>query len=95
MNATQHRYHLGVQSVSIIRTICVRDDDVQGVLTLFCSRRFSMTIVWWSSRNSSRWKEDGDRQEEAEVESGEGESRRARHVDDHGWRYEMRSELEQ
>ena len=31
--------------------------------------------------------EDGDRQEEEEeVESGEGESRRVRHVDDHGWR---------
>ena len=33
--------------------------------------------------------EDGDRhEEEVEVESGEGESRRVRHVDDHGWRYE-------
>ena len=30
--------------------------------------------------------EDGDRQEEEEVGSGEVESRRVRHVDDHGWR---------
>ena len=38
--------------------------------------------------------EDGDRQEEEVEEKGEVESRRARHVDDHGCRYEMRSELE-
>ena len=38
--------------------------------------------------------EDGDRQEEEVEEKGEVESRRVRHVDDHGWRYEMRSELE-
>ena len=30
--------------------------------------------------------EDGDRQEEEEEESGEVESRRVRHDDDHGWR---------
>ena len=29
--------------------------------------------------------EDGDRQEEEEEEKGEVESRRVRHVDDHGW----------
>ena len=38
--------------------------------------------------------EDGDRQEEEVEEKGEVESRRVRHVDDHGWRYEVRSELE-
>ena len=32
--------------------------------------------------------------EEEDVESGEVESRRVRHVEDHGWRCEMRSELE-
>ena len=32
--------------------------------------------------------EDGDRQEEDEVESGEASQRRVRHVDDHGWRCE-------
>ena len=32
--------------------------------------------------------EDGDRQEEEVEEKGEVESRRTRHVDDHGWRYE-------
>ena len=38
--------------------------------------------------------EDGDRQEEEEeVESGEVESRRVRHVDDHGWRYESAQDL--
>ena len=29
--------------------------------------------------------EDGDRQEEEVEEKGKGESRRVRHVDDHGW----------
>ena len=38
--------------------------------------------------------EDGDRQEEEVEEKGEVESKRVHHVDDHGWRYEMRSELE-
>ena len=47
------------------------------------------------SRNSSRWKRKTgtDREEEVE-EKGEVESKRVHHVDDHGWRYEMRSELE-
>ena len=29
-----------------------------------------------------------DKRKRLEVESGEDESRRVRHVDDHGWRYE-------
>ena len=37
--------------------------------------------------------EDGDRQEEKEEEKGRGESRRVRHVDDHGWRYESVQDL--
>ena len=38
--------------------------------------------------------EDGDRQEEKEeVENGEGESRRVRHVDDYGWTYESAQDL--
>ena len=40
--------------------------------------------------------EDGDRQEEEEeVESGEVESKRVRHADDHGWRYESAQDLSQ
>ena len=40
--------------------------------------------------------EDGDRQEEEEeVESGEVESRRVRHEDGHGWRYESAQDLSQ
>ena len=48
-------------------------------------RKFAMTFVWRSSGNSSRWKRKTvTQEEEEEVESGEVESRRVRHVDGHG-----------
>ena len=51
-------------------------------------RLFAMHFVSWSSVEQLEVEEeDGDRQEEEEgVVSGEGESRRVRHVDDHGWK---------
>ena len=69
---------------------CERGEGVQGVLTLFCSG--SAKVVCHALRVEELngqlevEEEDGDRQEEEiEVESGEVESKRVRHVDDHGW----------
>ena len=67
---------------------CRRVADVQGVLTLV--RRGAAQVchvlrVVELGEHLEVEEEDGDRQEEEEeVESGEGESRRVRHVDDHG-----------
>ena len=65
-------------------------EDVEGVLTLFCSGAAQVVChalrVEELREQLEVEEEDGDRQEEeVEVESGEGESRRVRHVDDHGW----------
>ena len=66
------------------------DEDVQGVLTLFCSGAAQVCHVLRAVELREQLEveeEDGNRQEEEEEEeSGEGESRRVRHVDDHGWR---------
>ena len=69
---------------------CGGVEDVQGVLTLFCSG--AAQVVGHSLRAEELREqleveeEDGDRQEEEEeVESGEVESKRVRHVDDYGW----------
>ena len=70
---------------------CEGVEDVQGVLTLFCSGAaqvvsHALRVVELREQLEVE-EEDGDRQEEEEeVESGEVESRRVRHVDDHGWR---------
>ena len=66
----------------------MRVEDVQGVLTLFCSGAAQVCHVLRVVELKEQLEveeEDGDREEEeVEVESG-GESRRVRHVDDHGW----------
>ena len=68
-------------------------EDVQGVLTLFCSGAaqvvcHALRVVELREQLEVE-EEDGDRQEEeVEVESGEVESKRVHHVDDHGWKYE-------
>ena len=59
-------------------------EDVQGVLTLFCSGAAQVVChalrVGELSEQIEVEEEDGDRQEEEEeVESGEGESKRVRH----------------
>ena len=76
---------------------CERGEGVQGVLTLFCSG--AAQDVCNATRVELREQleveeEDGDRQEEEVQEKGEVESRRTHNEDGHGWRYEMRSELE-
>ena len=68
-------------------------EDVQGVLTPFCSGATQVVChalrVEELREQLEVEEEDGDRQEEEEeVESGEGESKRVRHEDDHGWSYE-------
>ena len=69
-------------------TGCGVVEDVQGVLTLFCSGAAQVCHALRVDELREQLEveeEDGDRQEEEEeVESGEGESRRVRHVDDHG-----------
>ena len=64
-------------------------EDVQGVLTLFCSGAAQVVChalrVEELSEHLEVEEEDGDRQEEEEeVESGEGESKRVHHDYDHG-----------
>ena len=76
------------EAVSIFEW-CGRGEGVQGVLTLFCSGAaqvcHDLRVVELREQLEVE-EEDGDRQEEKEeVESGEVESRRVRHVDDHGW----------
>ena len=65
-------------------------EDVQGVLTLVrrgAAQGFHVLRVEELREQLEVEEEDGDRQEEEEeIESGEGESRRVRHVDDHGWK---------
>ena len=66
-------------------------EDVQGVLTLFCSGTAQVVChalrVEELSGQLEVEEEDGDRQEEEEeVESGEGESKRLRNDYDHGWK---------
>ena len=75
----------------------MRGEGVQGVLTLFCSGAAQVChddrVVELKEQLEVE-EEDGDRQEEeVEVENGET-SQRGGAMDDHGWRYEMRSELE-
>ena len=73
----------------------VKEFRVSSLSSAAEQRRFAMTIVQWSSREQLEVEEeDVDRQEEEVEEKGEVESRRTHHVDGHGWRYEMRSELE-
>ena len=67
-----------------------RGEGVQGVLTLFCSGAAQVVChalrVEELREQLEVEEEDGDTQEEeVEVESGESESKRVRHVDDHGW----------
>ena len=64
-------------------------EDVQGVLTLV--RRGAAQVCHVLRVEELREQleveeEDGDRLEEEGEEKGEVESRRVRHVDDHGWR---------
>ena len=64
-------------------------EDVQGVLTLFCSGAAQVVChalrVEELSEQLEVEEEDGDKQEEeVEVESGEVESRRCAHDDDRG-----------
>ena len=67
--------------------LCVRGEEVQGVLTLFCSGAAQVChddrVVELKEQLEVE-EEDGDRQEEEVEEKGEVESRRVRHVDDHG-----------
>ena len=63
-------------------------EDVQGVLTLFCSGAaqvvcHALRVVELSEQLEVE-EEDGDRQEEEVEEKGEVESRRTHHEDDHG-----------
>ena len=72
-------------------------EDVRSVLTL--ARREAAQVCHVLRVEELREQleveeEDGDRQEEEEeVESGEVESRRVRHVDDHGWRVKCAQNL--
>ena len=76
-------------STSTGSVFCERGEGVQGVLTHFCSGTAQVCHDDRVVELKEQLEEDGDRQEEeVEVESGEGESRRVRHVDDRGWRYE-------
>ena len=72
-------------------------EDVQGVLTLFCNGAAQVVChalrVEELSGQLEVEEEDGDKQEEEEEAKGEVESRRVRHVDDHGWRYESAQDL--
>ena len=88
--------HHGVLAIEIVALAivegscnCEEVEDVQGVLTLFCSGAAQVCHALRVEERREQLEveeEDGDRQEEEEeVESGEGESRRVRHVDDHGW----------
>ena len=69
---------------------CRKVEDVVSVLTLVCSGAAQVCHVLRVEELREQLEEeeeDGDRQEEEEeVESGEVESRRRHHVDDHGWR---------
>ena len=63
-------------------------EDVQGVLTLFCSGAAQVCHALRVDELREQLEveeENGDRQEEEE-EVERSESRRVRHVDDHGWR---------
>ena len=70
------------------RGACERGEGVQGVLTLFCSGAAQVVChalrVVELSEQLEEEEEDGDRQEEKVEEKGEVESKRVRHVDDHG-----------
>ena len=67
-----------------------RVEDVVSVLTLVrrgAAQVFHVLRVEELREQLEVEEEEGDRQEEEEeVESGEVESRRRHHVDDHGWR---------
>ena len=67
---------------------CGRGEGVQGVLTLVCSGAAQVCHVLRVEELREQLEveeEDGDREEEEEeVESGEVESKRRHHVDDHG-----------
>ena len=61
----------------------MRDEDVQGVLTLFCSGAGLVCHVLRVVELKEQLEveeEDGDRQEEEVEEKGEVESRRVRHI---------------
>ena len=82
---------VSLNSAKLFPIFCCRAvEDVRSVLTLF--RRGAAQVCHVLRVEELREQleveeEDGDRQEEEEeVESGEVESRRVRHVDDHGWR---------
>ena len=67
-----------------VRSKCGRDEGVQGVLTLF-GRGKAQVCHDLRVEELREQLEVGDRQEEKVEEKGEVESRRVRHVDDHGW----------
>ena len=70
--------------------VCWRAEDVVSVLTLVrrgVAQVCQVLRVEELREQLEMEEEDGDRQEEEEeVESGEVESNRGSHVDDHGWR---------
>ena len=76
--------------VEVSCSLCRGDEDVRSVLTLI--RRGAAQVchvlrVEELREQLEEEEEDGDRQEEEEeVESGEVESKRTHHEDDHGWR---------
>ena len=66
---------------------CRGDEDVRSVLTLGAAQVCYVLRVEELREQLEVEEEDGDRQEEEEeVESGEVESKRRHHEDDHGWR---------
>ena len=72
----------------MLSAICPRVEDVRSVLTPVGRGKAQVCHVRRVEELREQLEveeEDGDRQEEEEVESGEGESKRVRHVDDHGW----------
>ena len=76
-------------TLSRSHSFCVSGEGNQSVLTLFCSGAaqvvcHALRVVELREQLEVE-EEDGDRQEEEEEEKGEVESRRVRHVDDHGW----------
>ena len=67
---------------------CGRGEEVQDVLTLFCSGAAQVCHVLRVVELKEQLEveeEDGDRQEEEVEVERRNESRRVRHVDDHGW----------
>ena len=98
MSSPQRSSHAVLRNVKTHSSLCVRDEGVQGVLTLFCSGAAQVCHddrVVELREQLEMEEEDGDRQEEKVEEKGEVESRRTHHGDGHGWRYESAQDLSQ